>query len=31
VGVAFRGTNRLGHHVTGTTELELPVAGGAGV
>lgn len=30
VGVAFRGTNRLGHHVTGTTELVLPVAGGAG-
>jgi uncharacterized OB-fold protein/acyl dehydratase len=27
VGVEFRGTNRLGHHVTGTSELELPVSG----
>jgi len=30
VDVAFRGTNRLGHHMTGTTQLVLPAGGGAG-
>ena len=30
VGVAFRGTNRLGNHMTGTTQFVLPVASEAG-
>ena len=27
IGVEFRGTNRLGNHMTGTCEFELPVSG----
>jgi uncharacterized OB-fold protein/acyl dehydratase len=30
VGLEFRGTNRLGNHMTGKTDLELPMSGSSG-